>query len=123
MFKSGIYNSKILITVGGSGSSQPVYVETNTGASIGEILSNQDNTRPVRLISGDVLTGATVQEDDFIGYYDTSVAMIDDDVKRPFLGMLSLGSNKTKYSLTNTFYLLVNKTLILQHLKTENYDQ
>ena len=103
LFKYGIYNSKILITVGGSGSSQPGYVETNTGANIGEILSNQENTRPVRLISGDVLTGATVQEDDFIGYYDTSIAMIDDDVKRPFLGMLSLGSNKTKYSLTNTF--------------------
>ena len=103
LFKSGIYSSKILITIGGSGSSQPSYVETNTGANIGEILSNQENTRPVRLISGDVLTGATVQEDNFIGYYDTSVAMIDDDVKRPFLGMLSLGSNKTKYSLTNTF--------------------
>ena len=103
LFRSGKYNSKILITIGGSGSSQPSYVETNAGVNIGEILSNQEKIRPVRLISGDVLTGTTVQEDSFIGYYDTSVAMIDDDVKRPFLGMLSLGSSKTKYSLTNTF--------------------
>ena len=44
----------------------------------------------------------------FIGFYDSTVTIIDDDVKRPFLGMLSLGSSKTKYSLTNTFLTLTN---------------
>ena len=54
------------------------------------------------------LTGETVNENNFIGFYDSTVTIIDDDVKRPFLGMLSLGSSKTKYSLTNTFLTLTN---------------
>ena len=64
--------------------------------------------RQVRIISGDVLTGDAVLDDNFIGLYDSTVTIIDDDVKRPFLGMLSLGSSRTKYSLTNTFLTLTN---------------
>ena len=83
-------------------------MKTWTGAKIGSFLTNQSKDKLVRLISGDVLTGETVNENNFIGFYDSSVTIIDDDVKRPFLGMLSLGSSKTKYSLTNTFLTLTN---------------
>ena len=38
-----------------------------------------------------------------MGFYDSSLTIINDKVERPFLGMLSLGNSKTKYSLTNTF--------------------
>jgi Na+-transporting NADH:ubiquinone oxidoreductase subunit A len=50
-----------------------------------------------------VLTGKQIKKTDYIGFYDTSISMISDSVDRPFLGMLSLGDSKTKYSLTNTF--------------------
>ena len=63
----------------------------------------QNIKKKVRIVSGDVLTGSKVQLNSYLGYYDSSVAVIDDSVERPFLGMLSPGSSKSKYSLTNTF--------------------
>ena len=108
LFKTGSYDPKIIVSIGGSGASNPDVVKTRTGAKIDSFLVNQSKDKLVRLISGDVLTGNTVDGDNFIGMYDSTVTIIDDDVKRPFLGMLSLGSSKTKYSLTNTFLTLTN---------------
>ena len=50
-----------------------------------------------------VLTGETVTEESFVGFYDSVITILNDNVKRPFLGMLNLGNSTTKYSLTNTF--------------------
>ena len=50
-----------------------------------------------------MLTGKQINKTDYLGYYDTSISIISDEVDRPFMGMLSLGNSKTKYSLTNTF--------------------
>jgi len=103
LFKTGIYDPKIVISVGGSGSTKPVNLRVSTGSSIHSIIENQQLDKPVRLISGDVLTGETVTEESFVGFYDSIITILNDNVKRPFLGMLNLGSSKTKYSLTNTF--------------------
>ena len=108
LFKTGSYDPKIIVSIGGSGASKPEVVKTWTGAKIESFLTNQSENKSVRLISGDVLTGDTVSDDHFIGLYDSTITIIDDEVKRPFLGMLSLGSSKTKYSLTNTFLTLTN---------------
>jgi Na+-transporting NADH:ubiquinone oxidoreductase subunit A len=103
LFLSGKYNPLINICVGGSGSSKPQVFTTYTGTSILDLVKNQNLDKPVRIISGDVLTGKQIKKTDYIGFYDTSISMISDSVDRPFLGMLSLGDSKTKYSLTNTF--------------------
>ena len=103
LFKTGIYDPKIVISVGGSGSNKPENLRVTTGSSVGSIIENQQLNSPVRLISGDVLTGEIVSQENFIGFYDSTITILNDDVKRPFLGMLSLGNSKTKYSLTNTF--------------------
>ena len=103
LFKTGIYDPKITILVGGSGSNKPESLKVTTGASIHSIMENQKIDKAVRIISGDVLTGTTVTEKDYVGFYDSTITILDDNVKRPFLGMLSLGNSTTKYSLTNTF--------------------
>jgi Na+-transporting NADH:ubiquinone oxidoreductase subunit A len=103
LFLSGKYNPLINICVGGSGSSKPQVFTSYTGTSILDLVKNQNLDKPVRIISGDVLTGKQIKKTDYIGFYDTSISMISDSVDRPFLGMLSLGDSKTKYSLTNTF--------------------
>ncbi len=103
LFQTGLFDSKIVVSIGGSGSSNPKLVEVLTGASISSLVSDQSLKKAVRLVSGDVLTGKAVTMDDYLGYYDSSLTIINDEVKRPFLGMLSIGSSSTKYSLTNTF--------------------
>ena len=45
---------------------------------------------------------------------------MDDNVKRHIIWMLSFGSSKTKYSLTNTFLTLTNP---LFNLSTSQYGE
>ena len=103
LFQRGYYDPKCIVSIGGSGATAPQIVEAVTGASIKSLLNDQSLVKPVRLISGDVLTGSSVEGNDYLGFYDSSLTIINDEVDRPFLGMLSLGSTSTKYSLTNTF--------------------
>ena len=103
LFQNGHYDPECIVSIGGSGSSNPQTVRALTGSSIESLLKDQLLNGSQRIISGDVLTGKRVSSDDYLGFYDSSVAIINDDVKRPFLGMLAVGSSSTKYSLTNTF--------------------
>ncbi len=103
LFQLGKYDPKIIVTIGGSGSTNPITVETIFGASISSLISTQAIEKPVRIISGNILTGNKVNVEDYLGFYDSTLSIINDEVKRPFLGMLSPGSSKTKYSLFNTF--------------------
>ena len=103
LFIEGKFIPDRLIGIGGSGSSDPFVCSTVMGCSISEILKNQNFSSTVRTISGDILTGTKVSENDFLGYYDFTVSILLDEVDRPFMGMLALGDSKTKYSLTNTF--------------------
>ena len=109
LFQTGSYDSTVIVSIGGSGATNPSTVKTITGVNIGLLVEEQNLKEPIRLISGDVLTGKTVENADFLGFYDSSVSIINDDVKRPFLGMLSPGSSRTKYSLTKAFLSFGNK--------------
>jgi len=103
LFQNGYYDPGCVVSIGGSGSSNPQTVKALIGSSIESLLKDQLLNGSQRIVSGDVLTGKRVSSDDYLGFYDSSVAIINDDVKRPFLGMLAVGSSSTKYSLTNTF--------------------
>ena len=109
LFQTGSYDPTVIVSIGGSGATNPSTVKTIMGVNIGLLVEEQNLKEPIRLISGDVLTGKTVENADFLGFYDSSVSIINDDVKRPFLGMLSPGSSRTKYSLTNAFLSFGNK--------------
>ena len=109
LFQTGSYDPTVIVSIGGSGATSPATVKTITGVNIGLLVEEQNLKEPIRLISGDVLTGKTVENADFLGFYDSSVSIINDDVKRPFLGMLSPGSSRTKYSLTKAFLSFGNK--------------
>ncbi len=103
LFQLGFYDPKCIVSIGGSGSSKPQTLQTITGASIKSILEKQSLDKSVRIVTGDVLTGTRTNANGYLGYYDSSLTLVNDQVSRPFLGMLALGSSATKYSLTNTF--------------------
>ena len=103
LFLKGSYSPDILVTIAGPGATNPQTVSAKVGASIGSLIVNQDISEPTRLISGNVLTGQTVEVDNFLGFYDSSISIVLDSVDRPFMGMLAVGNSKSKYSLTNTF--------------------
>ena len=103
LFLTGSYQPNVVVSVGGSGATNPQTVFAKVGANIGSLITNQDMDEPARLVSGDILTGHTVEKDNFLGFYDSSVSIILDSVDRPLMGMLALGSYESKYSLTNSF--------------------
>ena len=103
LFLNGSYSPDILVTIAGPGATNPQTVFAKVGASIGSLIAKQEISEPTRLISGNVLTGQTVEVDNFLGFYDSSVSIVLDSVDRPFMGMLAVGNSKSKYSLTNTF--------------------
>ena len=80
LFKFGNYDPKIIVTIGGSGSTKPITVETVSGASIESLIRSQIIEKPVRIISGNILTGMKVGLEDYLGFYDSSVCILNDEV-------------------------------------------
>ena len=106
LFLTGKFDPTIIVGVGGPAAKDPIHVKTRIGARIGSMIDGQLNDGETRIISGDVLTGKTVEEDDFLGFYDTTISLIPVDKSRPFLGWFQSGSSKKSYSLSNSFLSL-----------------
>jgi len=108
LFLNGIYDPSKVITVAGPGATNPVHVKARTGISLQSLLYEHIDEEPVRIISGDVLTGKEMMKTGFIGFYDSTVSILPDTVKREFLGMLNPGNKKNRYSLSSAFMKLGN---------------
>lgn len=106
LFLTGKLDPTIIVSVGGPAAKNPIHLKTRIGARIGSLIEGQFGKEETRIISGDVLTGKKVEENDFMGFYDTTISIIPVDKSRPFLGWFQPGSSKRSYSLTNSFLSL-----------------
>ena len=98
-----------MISVGGPSVKTPTYYKVRTGVPIKSLTYNNLKSDNVRIISGDVLTGRNASVQDSLSFYDYSLSVISNDIKREFIGMLSPGSSSSKYSLTPVFVSLSEK--------------
>ncbi|MFK7755953.1 MAG: Na(+)-translocating NADH-quinone reductase subunit A [Flavobacteriales bacterium] len=101
---SGEYSAERIVAVTGSEVITPQYVKTKIGAQIKTISGGNLNDGKVRQISGDVLTGEKVNEDGFLGFYDTQISAVPEGDEPQFFltdGWLSPGLNK--FSLSKSF--------------------
>jgi Na+-transporting NADH:ubiquinone oxidoreductase subunit A len=103
LFLSGIYDPTRVITLAGPCVHKPGHFRVMTGAKISSIIGDRLTQDESRIISGDVLTGRASFIDDYLSFYDYSVSVISDQVRREFVGMLNPGSSKNRYSLTPVF--------------------
>lgn len=104
LFLKGEIDPTIIVSVGGPGAKNPIHVKTRIGAKIDTIVNDQLlKDGEYRIISGDVLTGKTVEKDDYLGFYDTIISILPIDFSRPFLGWIQPGSSKKTYSLSRSF--------------------
>ena len=114
-FETGIYpNYKYLSIGGNAGNNQAIY-KMLIGTPISHM---QDiNTKNIRIISGDILSGKETISENSINYHDEVLSIITTDTKKEFLGWLMPGIKK--YSLSNTFLskLISNKKSILNTKK------
>ena len=81
----------------------PLHMKSRLGAPVSLCLEDNIKDGDHRIISGDVLTGDKIDVDDFLGFYDSSVAVLPEGGEREFIGMLRPGTAMSRYSLTNAF--------------------
>ena len=103
LFEIGKLDLSKIVALAGSEVEKPKYYKTILGASIASLTSGKlKSENKVRVISGNVLTGTKVSQDNFLGYYDSMVTVIPEGDEYEFMGWATLGINK--FSASKTFF-------------------
>jgi Na+-transporting NADH:ubiquinone oxidoreductase subunit A len=100
LFVEGKFNAERIIALTGSEVIKPSYYKTKIGASIKELVKNNVKEGRLRYISGNVLTGRKIDNDGFIGFYDSQVTVIPEGDYYELLGWALPGFGKFSYSKT-----------------------
>ena len=106
---TGNFNFIRTLALTGSQFENPSYVSVVAGASISDVVAKNINTDNTRIISGNVLSGTQVSEDDFLGYYDNQITAIPEGDDYEFFGWNKPVFNKISPSRALTFSWLTPK--------------
>ena len=76
-FMTGEYNPTRTIAVSGPPVKYPQYYKTIAGSSLSEIIQDAgiDTSEDLRYINGDVLTGRSVEKDNYLGFYNNTFSV------------------------------------------------
>jgi len=112
-FEQGVYKNERIIALTGSEVKNPRYYKLRSGASVLDIV--KDNVMPgkVRYISGNVLTGTRIEQDGYLGYYDSHVTVIPEGDYFEFFGWMMPGIDKFSFYKTFASKLLPKKAYTL----------
>ena len=101
-FRTGELDFSRIYAVAGSGLKNPHYIKTKIGVQISALTSGNLKDNHCRLISGNVLTGKKVSENDFVGFYHNMVSVIPEgDNRQEMFGWIWPGFKK--FSVSRTF--------------------
>lgn len=100
IFAAGEYRPLKMVALAGPVVENPQYFQVYAGARMSEVTKNV-KAENVRFVSGNVLSGAKIEKDGFIGYYDCEVSVLEEGNKYDFMGWLMPGFKK--YSASRTF--------------------
>ena len=103
LFETGKLDLSKTIAVTGSEVKAPKYVKTIQGALVGDLVKGKTKQEGnERIISGTVLTGAKVEADDYLGFYDQQISVIPEGDHYEFMGWAEPGFGK--YSASKAFF-------------------
>lgn len=95
LFETGKIDMRKIVALTGSEVNTPKYYPSIVGACLENVLVN--NTKKEvkeRIISGNVLTGTKVEQDDFLGFFDHQLTVIPEGDQYEFMGWADPGFNK-----------------------------
>ena len=104
LFEKGVYDASKIIALAGSEVLNPRYYRVISGARISDIISTNLRVEEGvnrRIISGDVLSGTHVGENDYLRFYDDMVTVIPEGDKPEIFGWIM--PNFDKFSLSRSF--------------------
>jgi Na+-transporting NADH:ubiquinone oxidoreductase subunit A len=107
LFEKGKIDFTKVIAVTGSEVSSPKYYQVIHGTSLASLLKNTTKHEiKERIISGNVLTGAQVGADGFLGFFDQHVTVIPEGDYYEFLGWAMPRLNK--FSISHSYFSWLN---------------
>jgi Na+-transporting NADH:ubiquinone oxidoreductase subunit A len=109
LFTDGRYDVSRIVALGGSQVSKPRYYRTIAGTSISNLLADNLNDGDNRIISGDILTGRHINADGTLGFYHTTITVIEEGKQQEFLGWILPGMDKFSVSGTFLSWLMPSK--------------
>jgi len=113
LFTEGKYDVSRIVAIGGSQVTKPRYYRTIAGASISNLLTDNLNDGNNRIISGDILTGRHIDSDGTLGFYHTTITVIEEGKQQEFLGWMMPGLDKFSASKTFLSWLSPSKKYTL----------
>ncbi len=97
-FETGHYNPVRTVALAGSQVKEPMYYNIKAGAYLGDFLKDKLKDDDVRIISGNVLTGANITKDKFLNFYDNEITVIPLGNKPRFMGWMPFfGKNRKSF--------------------------
>ena len=106
LFTEGKYDISRIIALAGPQVVKPRYCRMISGASIANLLVDNLKEGDNRIISGDVLTGQQIDESGTLGFYHTTITVIEEGKEQEFLGWILPGTHK--FSASKTFLSWLN---------------
>lgn len=106
LLKEGIYFTDRIVSIAGPGiiDGRQGYFKSRAGVPIHYLATNRITEAPTRLISGDPLTGAKVNENDFLGFRHFTLSAIPEPKERELLHFFRLGLDK--FSISRAYFSL-----------------
>jgi Na+-transporting NADH:ubiquinone oxidoreductase subunit A len=95
--RSGAYPVKRVVALGGSSSAKRKHLATRAGAPLAGMIGSAD-TAGLRLVAGGVFNGYTAGTDDYLGFYETALALLPAGDPKELFGFTMPGFNKASRS-------------------------
>lgn len=103
LLRTGHYFTEKVISIAGSGvlPGKRGYFRLREGMPISSLVVGRVENEPMRLISGNPLTGKKVESNDFLGFEESVFTVIPENTHREFLHFFRLGIDK--YTASRTY--------------------
>lgn len=102
LFSKGIYDATRMVALTGSEVHKPRYYKVISGTKVSSITHNNIEETNVRIIGGNVLTGTTLSNDNFLGFYDSQLTVIPEGNYYEFAGWAAPRLNK--FSASRSYF-------------------
>ncbi len=112
LFLTGKCDMSRLVALTGPEAKNQKYYKTYIGCQMKHIIDGNTSDKKNRIICGNVLTGTKSGSDDYLGFYDTQVTVIEEGEEMQFFlteGWLSPGFKKLSASRAYFSWLMPNK--------------
>ncbi|GAB6097255.1 Na(+)-translocating NADH-quinone reductase subunit A [Desulfatiferula olefinivorans] len=96
--KDGRFPTRRIVALGGPMADRRKHVEARIGSPVRDLVPGRGDS--LRYVAGGVLRGYRVDETSYLGFFESSLTVLDEGAREEFLGFLRPGYRRASYSRT-----------------------